>query len=262
MKRYPNGIAHEFFFQKNAGDHFPDWMRCEPIREHHPPKINHYPIAEDRASLLYLVNLGCIDQNPWMSRAGNLDHPDWMLLDLDPVDTSFDQIIDAALLVRELLNDIGLKGYPKTTGGDGMHVYVPLEATHTYEQVRGFAELLSHLAVDREPNLFTTPRSVEKRKKGRVYFDYLQIGIGKTIAAPYVVRAYDGAPVATPLDWKEVKHGLRPTDFRLDNTIKRFERVGDLFAPVLEGGQKLEDALERLQVRSEEAAPKRPQEIG
>lgn len=258
MKRYPNGIAHEFFFQKNAGDHFPDWMRCEPIREHHPPKINHYPIAEDRASLLYLVNLGCIDQNPWMSRAGNLDHPDWMLLDLDPVDTSFDQIVDAALLVRELLNDVGLKGYPKTTGGDGMHVYVPLEATHTYEQVRGFAELLSHLAVDREPNLFTTPRSVEKRKKGRVYFDYLQIGIGKTIAAPYVVRAYDGAPVATPLDWKEVKHGLRPTDFLLDNTIKRFARVGDLFAPVLEGGQKLEDALERLQARSEEAAPKRP----
>lgn len=253
MKRYPNGIAQEFFFQKNAGSHFPDWMRCEPITEHHPPKVNHYPLAQDRASLLYLVNLGCIDQNPWMSRVGNLDRPDWMLLDLDPVETSFDQIIDATLLVRELLQTLGLKGYPKTTGGDGMHVYVPLDPVYTYEQVRSFAELLSHLAVDREPNLFTTPRSVGKRKKGRVYFDYLQIGIGKTIAAPYVVRAYDAAPVATPLDWKEVKLGLRPSDFHIGNTIERFTRVGDLFAPVLQGGQKLEDALERLKSSGSES---------
>lgn len=246
MKRYPNGIGEEFFFQKNAGSHFPDWMRLEPITEHHPPKVNQYPIAQDRASLLYLVNLGCIDQNPWMSRAGNLDHPDWMLLDLDPVETSFDQIVEATLLVRELLDNLGLKGYPKTTGGDGMHVYVPLEPVYTYDQVRSFAELVSHMAVDREPNLFTTPRSVGKRKKGRVYFDYLQIGIGKTIAAPYVVRAYDGAPVATPLDWKEVKQGIRPTDFRIDNAPERFAGLGDLFAPVLKGGQRLEDALESL----------------
>jgi bifunctional non-homologous end joining protein LigD len=246
MKRYPNGIGEAFFFQKNAGNQFPDWMRCEPITEHHPPKVNHYPIAEDRASLLYLVNLGCIDQNPWMSRIGSLEHPDWMLLDLDPVDASFDQIIDAMLLVRELLADLGLEGYPKTTGGDGMHVYVPVEPIYSYDQVRNFAEIISHLALDREPNLFTTPRSVDKRKKGRVYFDYLQIGTGKTIAAPYVVRAYKGAPVATPLDWKEVKHGMQPIDFRIDNTIERFKRVGDLFAPVLQGGQRLEDALERM----------------
>ncbi len=246
MKRYPNGIADEFFFQKNAGAHFPDWMRCEAITEHHPPKVNHYPIATDRASLLYLVNLGCIDHNPWMSRAGNLDHPDWILLDLDPVETSFDQIVEATLLVREVLKEVGLKGYPKTTGGDGMHVYVPVDPIYTYEQVRGFAELLSHLALEREPNLFTTPRSVEKRKKGRVYFDYLQIGISKTIAAPYVVRAYDGAPVATPLDWKEVKRGIQPSDFRIENTLERFKRVGDLFAPVLAGGQRLEDALAKI----------------
>ncbi len=179
---------------------------------------------------------------------GNLDHPDWMLLDLDPVDTSFDQIIEAALLVREILSGLGLNGYPKTTGGDGMHVYVPFEAIYSYDQIRSFRR-------DR----FALWRSIANRtslplrgawrsgQKGRVYFDYLQIGISKTIAAPYVVRAYDGAPVATPLDWKEVKHGLRPEDFRIDNAIARFERVGDLFAPVLEGGQRLEDALERVQ---------------
>ena len=252
MKRYPNGIAEEFFFQKNASTHFPEWMHCEPISEHGGAKLNHYPVANDRASLLYLANLGCIDQNPWMSRIGTLDRPDWMLLDLDPVETSFDQIVEAALLVRELLAELGLKGYPKTTGGDGMHVYVPLEPQYSYEQVRSFAEIVAHLAIDREPNLFTTPRSVDKRKKERVYFDYLQIGTGKTIAAPYVVRAYDGAPVATPLDWKEVKRGLRPHDFRIDNTIERFRRVGDLFAPVLDGGQRLEVALERV---GDEAAP-------
>jgi bifunctional non-homologous end joining protein LigD len=245
LKRYPNGIAQEFFFQKNAAQHFPNWMRCEPIRE--SSKVNHYVVADDRATLLYLANLGCIDQNPWMSRIGNLEYPDWMLLDLDPVETSFDQIIEAALLVREVLAGLGLKGYPKTTGGDGMHVYVPLEPVYTYDQVRGFAEMVSHLTLDREPSLFTTPRNVEKRKKGRVYFDYLQISLGKTIAAPYVIRAHDGAPVATPLDWKEVKPGLKPADFRIDNTIDRFQRVGDLFAPVLQGGQRLEQALGRIQ---------------
>jgi bifunctional non-homologous end joining protein LigD len=155
--------------------------------------------------------------------------------------------VEAAVLIRQILAELGLKGYAKTTGGDGMHIYVPLEPVYTYEQMRGFAELVSHLAVDREPNLFTTPRSVEKRKKDRVYFDYLQIGKSKTISAPYVVRAYDGAPVATPLDWKEVVRGLRPNDFRIDNSIERFRRVGDLFAPVLQGGQKLETALARLQ---------------
>ena len=127
-----------------------------------------------------------------------------------------------------------------------MHVYVPLDPVYTYDQVRSFAEILSHLAVDREPDLFTTPRSVEKRKKGRVYFDYLQIGTGKTISSPYSVRAHNGAPVATPLDWKEVVRGLRPEDFRIDNTVERFRHVGDLFAPVLEGGQRIESALERL----------------
>lgn len=248
LKRYPNGIAGEFFFQKNASSHFPDWMRCEPIAE--SSKTNNYPLAQDRASLLYLANLGCIDQNPLTSRVGSLDSPDWMLLDLDPVEVSYDGIVDAALLLHALLSELGLRSYPKTTGGDGMHIYVPLEPIYTFEQVRSFAELLSHMVVDREPKLFTTPRSVNKREKGRVYFDYLQIGSGKTIAAPYVLRAYDAAPVATPLDWKEVKRGLRPTDFRIDNTIDRFNQFGDIFAPVLKGGQRIEDVLGRLQAMS------------
>jgi bifunctional non-homologous end joining protein LigD len=257
LKRYPNGIHGEYFFQKNAGTHFPDWLRCFPIQEHDPPKINHYPLADNRASLLYLVNLGCVDHNPWMSRISSLENPDWMLLDLDPVEASFDLLVEATLLVREILEGLGMHGYPKTTGGDGMHVYVPLNPVYSYDQVRGLAEVVSHLAVDREPNLFTTPRSINKRQKGRVYFDYLQIGRGKTIAAPYVVRAYDGAAVATPLEWAEVKKGLRPTDFTIQNAPARFEKKGDLFAPVLQGGQRLETALDQLAGASQdEAKPK------
>ena len=257
LKRYPNGIAGKFFFQKDAGDQLPDWMQCAVIVEGDPPRRKHYALANDRASLLYLTNWGCIDQNPLTSRTGNLEHPDWMLLDLDPVEASFDLIVEAALLVREVLKELGLTGLPKTTGGDGMHVYVPLQPVYSYDQVRSFAEILSHLVVAKEPDLFTTPRSVAKRQKNRVYFDYLQIGTGKTISAPYVVRAYDGAPVSTPLEWKEVKRGLKPLDFRIDNVVERFQRVGDLFAPVLAGTQRLEAALQRVNEMNEQPAKKR-----
>ncbi len=170
LKRYPNGIHDEFFFQKNASSHFPDWMHCEPIEEGHPVKTNHYPVAQDRASLLYLVNLGCIDHNPWMSRIGSLENPDWMLLDLDPVDTSFDRIVEAALLVNELLGQLGLRGYPKTTGGDGMHVYVPLEPIYTYEQVRSFAELVTHLAVaTRARSVYDATQRWETKERSRLF---------------------------------------------------------------------------------------------
>jgi bifunctional non-homologous end joining protein LigD len=141
---------------------------------------------------------------------------------------------------------LGLSGYPKTTGGDGMHIYVPLETRYTYDQVRSFCEIVSHLVVGEKPDLFTTPRAVSKRKKGRVYFDYLQIAESKTISAPYVLRAYPAAPVSTPLDWKEVKPGLSPSQFTIENAPERFATVGDLFRPVLEKLQRLEPAIERL----------------
>jgi bifunctional non-homologous end joining protein LigD len=246
LKRYPNGIASEFFFQKNASEHFTEWLRIEPVREGHPPKTNHYVIADDRSSLLYLVNLGCIDHNPWMSRAGSLEHPDFALIDLDPFECPFERLIEAAQIVRGILNQLGLKGYPKTTGGDGLHVYIPLDPVYTFEQVRQFAELVYRLAEQEAPGLFTEPRSVGRRKKDHVYFDWMQIGYSKTISAPYVVRPYDLAPVSTPLEWSEVKKGLCPEDFTIRNAIERFRRKGDLFAPVLRGGQRLESALAKL----------------
>jgi bifunctional non-homologous end joining protein LigD len=203
--------------------------------------------AGDRASLLYLVNLGCIDQNPAMSRSGSLDHPDFILIDLDPQECSYDLIVEAALLVKSLLDKIGLEGYPKTTGGDGMHVYIPIEPVYSFEEARTFAELISRLVTHEKPHLFTTPRTVAKRQKGRVYFDYLQIGQSKTIAAPYVLRAYEGAPVATPLEWAELIPGLNPKQFNIHNARERFRQKGDLFRGVLDRPQNLHDALPRVE---------------
>jgi bifunctional non-homologous end joining protein LigD len=240
LKRYPNGIQQQHFFQKDAPGSFAPWLRIELIDD------IHYVFAGDRASLLYLVNLGCIDHNPWMSRSQSLDNPDFILIDLDPQECSYDKIVDAALLVKQVLDEIGLTGYPKTTGGDGMHVYIPVEPTYTYEETRTFAEVISRLVVSRKPDLFTTPRSVSKRQRNRVYFDYLQNGRSKTIAAPYVLRAYPGAPVATPLEWAEVQHGLHPTQFNITNALDRFRARGDLFAGVLKKPQQLETPLTKL----------------
>jgi bifunctional non-homologous end joining protein LigD len=241
LKRYPNGIKQDYFFQKDAADSFASWLRTERIDD------IHYVFAEDRASLLYLVNLGCIDHNPWMSRSPSLDNPDFILIDLDPQECTFDKIVDAALLVKGVLDQIGLKGYPKTTGGDGVHVYVPVEPVYTYEETRNFADLISRLTIQEDPGLFTTPRAVAKRQKNRVYFDYLQNGRSKTIAAPYVLRAYGGAPVATPLEWTEVRRGLHPAQFNITNALDRFAARGDLFAGVLNAPQQLETALANIE---------------
>lgn len=243
LRRYPNGIEAPSFFQKEVAESFPKWLRTETA----PDGIN-YVIGEDRATLLFLVNLGCIDHNPWMSRVGSYDRPDYLLIDLDPLECGFEKIMEAALLVRAKLDLAELESYPKTTGGDGMHILVPLEPNYTYEQVRGFAELLAALAVNERPELFTTPRAVARREKGRVYFDWPQIAEGKTISAPYVVRAYEGAPVATPLAWHEVTPKLRPEQFHLGNAIARFDRVGDLFEGMLHRPQKLEQAIQKLAV--------------
>ena len=240
LKRYPNGIHEEYFFQKNA-EGFPDWIRIEPIPSE--GRTINYVVCDNRETLLWLAHLGCIDQNPMMSRVGHLDNPDFMLLDLDPVECPYELIVEAAQLTRGVLDRVGLAGYPKTTGGDGMHIYVPLELAYTYDQVRSFAEILWHVVVNEKPDLFTTPRAVSRRKKGRVYFDYLQIASVKTISAPYVLRAYDGAPVSTPLAWDEVRPGLLPQQFTIENAPARFRAVGDLFRPVIDKRQRLEPAL-------------------
>jgi bifunctional non-homologous end joining protein LigD len=245
LKRYPNGIDADYFFQKEAASSFPDWLHTEviPTGENASTRM---VVCDDRASLLYLANLGCIDQNPWMSRLGSLEQPDFILIDLDPYHAGYDRIVEAAQLVHAKLELIGMQGYPKTTGGNGMHVYIPVESGYIYAQTRAFAEILARWVATEHPELFTTPRTVAAREKGKVYFDWMQNAEGKTISAPYVVRAHPGAPVATPLSWDEVRPGLKPQQFHIANVLRRFDRVGDLFAGVLKKPQAMEKALERL----------------
>src|SRR5438270_2818462 len=243
LKRYPNGIDQDYFFQKDASG-FPDWLHREELADDEESKTR--VICNDKASLLYLANLGCIDQNPYMSRLGTLEHPDFILIDLDPYHCGYDRIVEAAQLLREKLRLIGLAGYPKTTGGNGMHIYVPVEPIYSSAQTRQFAEILARWVAAERPDLFTTPRMVSAREKGKVYFDYLQNASGKTISAPYVLRAHPGAPVATPLKWDEVVPGLKPQQFHIANVLRRFERVADLFAGVLSNPQELGPAIERL----------------
>ena len=240
LKRYPNGIDEPFFFQKEVAASFPKWLRtgmADGIRS---------VIGDNRATLLFLVNLGCIDHNPWMSRMDSLEHPDYLLIDLDPQQCSYEKIVEAALVVRKQLDRAELESFPKTTGGDGMHIFVPLVPRYTYDQVRSLAEALATMVAHERPDLFTTPRAVAKREKGKVYFDWMQIGEGKTISAPYAVRAYAGAPVSTPLAWREVTPRLTPEQFHLGNALARFDRVGDLFEGVLKRPQSMEDAVEKL----------------
>jgi len=240
LKRYPNGIDEPFFFQKQIAPSFPKWLRtgmADGIQS---------VIGDNRATLLFLVNLGCIDHNPWMSRMDSLEHPDYLLIDLDPQECSYAKIVEAALEVRKKLDRAELESFPKTTGGDGMHIFVPLAPRYTYDQVRSLAEVLATMVAHERPDLFTTPRTVAKREKGKVYFDWMQIGEGKTISAPYAVRAYAGAPVSTPLAWREVTPQLTPQQFHLGNALARFDRVGDLFESVLKNPQRMEEALEKL----------------
>ncbi|HYV62158.1 MAG TPA: DNA ligase D [Bryobacteraceae bacterium] len=240
LKRYPNGIDEPFFFQKEVAASFPKWLRtgmADGIRS---------VIGDNRATLLFLVNLGCIDHNPWMSRMGSLEHPDYLLIDLDPQECSYEKIVEAALVVRKKLDGAELESFPKTTGGDGMHIFVPLVPRYTYDQVRSLAEVVARMVAHERPDLFTTPRTVAKREKGKVYFDWMQIGGGKTISAPYAVRAYQGAPVSTPLAWHEVTPHLKPEQFHIGNALARFDRVGDLFSGVLNRPQRMEDAVEKL----------------
>lgn len=247
LRRYPDGIHGESFFQKAASEHFPDWLRLVPIYSAHNDAPTRFVVADDRAALLFLANLGCIDQNPWMSRIASLENPDFILIDLDPQECSYDRIVEAAQLVRQKLELMELTGYPKTTGGDGMHIYIPIEPIYTFEQARSFAQLLAYILGLERPDLFTMQRAVSRRDRNRVYFDWAQISTGKTISAPYVLRAYPGAPVATPLEWREVRSGLTPQQFHIRNAIERFGRVGDLFRGVLDKPQRIENALERLE---------------
>ena len=247
LKRYPNGIDQDFFFQHTVNDG-PDWLtRADLSRSgRSDEKTSRYVVVDDTMALLWLVNLGCIDLNPWQSLAAAPDEPTHVLFDLDPADgLSFDRVVEAALLVRDALEGLGLRGYPRTSGATGMHILVPVEPGHTFDTVRLFARVVCEGIVRARPDLVTTVTAVRDRGP-RVYLDHNQNGRGRSISSVYSVRPRPGAPVATPLRWDEVLPGLSPRDFTMGVVARRIERDGDLAAGLRDDRQSLDAAVAAL----------------
>lgn len=233
LRRNPNGIMDKGFFHKDAGGGAPEWVKRVSIYAESSRKDVQYILCNNRATLLYLNNLGCIEINPWNSRVQKPDHPDYLILDIDPsTSNSFEEVIDVALVIKDVLDKAGATGYCKTSGATGMHIYVPLHASYTYEKVRPFAELVARMAAEQLPEIATLERSLAKRKN-RIYIDYLQNSKGQTLSSVYSLRPVPGATVSTPLLWKEVKRGLSPMDFSIKSVHARLKRKGDVFSAVL-----------------------------
>lgn len=245
LNRHPNGITGKNFFQKDM-DHLPPaWAATKRIYSESNEAYINYLICNDAATLVYMANLGCIEINPWFSTVKHLDKPSYAVIDLDPEDISFDAVIATALAVHKTLDRINIPNYCKTSGASGLHVYIPLGAKYTYNQAKDFSHLIALLVNRRLPKITSVERLPKKRQK-KVYLDFLQNRKGQTLAAPYSLRPKPGAPVATPLEWREVKKGLRPSDFNIENIFTRLRKKGDLFKPVLGRGIDLKKALTAL----------------
>ncbi|AKQ44835.1 DNA ligase [Rufibacter radiotolerans] len=245
LLRHPNGITKPGFFQKDAGDHAPDWVQKESIRAESTGQDVNYVVCQDKATLAYLNNLGCIQLNPWNSRLQHLEHPDYLVLDLDPGENTYDEVVETALVAKQVLDELEIPVYAKTSGATGMHLYVPLAAKFPFEQVKELAYALAQRVHARLPKLTSLERS-PKERRNQIYIDFLQNAIAQTIAAPYCVRPKAGATVSTPLQWKEVKTGLHPSQFTIKNVPQRVKKLGDIFMPVLGEGIDVATYLKRL----------------
>jgi len=248
LNRFPNGIEEQSFYQKDASDNIPEWVKTTQVYSESNDKYIDYIYCNDKATLAYLNNLGCIDLNPWNSALPDLEHPDFLVLDLDPSKkNTFDDVIETALQVNEVLNSIKVKGYCKTSGSTGIHVYIPMGGKYDFDQVKDFAHILMKQVHEQLPKITTLERSLQKRDDKKIYLDYLQNRTGQTLASAYSLRPKEGASVSMPLDWDEVKPGMRPTDFNIHNALDRIKEKGDLFKPVLGKGIDMMKALELLQ---------------
>ena len=249
LTRYPDGIHGKSFFQKDAPGYVPPWLRTERMWSEHAQREIDYFVADDVPSLLYLVNLGTIPIHVWASRVRTLPTPDWCILDLDPKDAPFADVLTLAKAARALCEELGLPSYCKTTGSTGLHVLVPVGRACSHDQTKTLGELLARVLVADHPTIATVERVVGQRR-GRVYVDFLQNGHGKTIVAPFSARPLPGAPVSMPLRWSEVGKKLTPQQFTIDDAVRRMARLGDdPMRPVIEEAPRLDRALERLATR-------------
>jgi bifunctional non-homologous end joining protein LigD len=247
LNRFPNGIKGKHFFQKDMTGQAPEWIEMFPYASNSKEQDKNYMLATDEASLLYMANLGAIEMNPWSSTAQKPDYPDWCILDLDPgTKNTFEQVIETARVIHEILNVLKVQGYCKTSGSTGLHIYVPLGAQYNYDQSQMFAKLIAREAHKQLLKFTSLERMVDKRQ-GKLYIDYLQNRPGATLAAPYSLRPKPGATVSMPLQWEEVKPGLKMKDFTIFNALERVAETGDIFKPVLGKGIDLIKVLEAME---------------
>ncbi len=250
MHRFPDGIKGQGFYQKDVDTYkVPSGLKTEKIYSPSNKEYIDYLICNDRATLLYMANLGCIEINPWNSRTAKPENPDWAVIDLDPEDIDFREVVNAAQAVKETLDGLEVDCYCKTSGASGLHVFIPLAAKYDYETVRTFAELIAHLVHQKLPDTTSLLRSPAKRRH-KVYLDYLQNSRGQTLAAPYSVRPRPGATVSTPLQWSEVNEKLDPKQFTIENIFTRLEKLGDIWKPVIGRGENIGKALKKMQKMS------------
>jgi bifunctional non-homologous end joining protein LigD len=249
LKRYPHGIDGQAYFHKQAPKGKPSWIPTRQFRtwpREGESRLVDFTLVNEPAALVWMVQMNCIDMNAWYSRVDKPDRPDYVVFDLDPPDSrnGFAEAIRVAHLIRDELERLGLRSYPKTSGADGIHILVPITRRSSYPETYEFAERVSRELEDRNPGLVTT-EWLKKKRRG-VLVDHRQNGHGKTIASVYSVRPKPGAPVSTPLRWEELGENVRPRDFGRREALQRVERHGDLFEPVLRGGQALGPALRKL----------------
>lgn len=243
--RYPDGIEKQSFYQKNAPASLPEWIKTYSYYSPDSRRDINFILVEESATLAWLANQACIEMHPWLSCAGSVDYPDFIVFDLDPSPgNSFEQVISIALLTRRVLNELGLRSYIKTSGSQGLHIYLPVENKYSYEEIRDFGRSVAQIICTMQPDIATVERTVKKRG-AKIYVDYMQNVKGKTLCSAYSVRPRPGATVSAPLDWDEVNR-IKPSDFTIKTILPRIQKVGELFAPVLNDRQPLDTAFSQL----------------
>ena len=245
LRRSPNGIEGEDFFQKDVGEGVPGWLQTVNMRSESEEKDITFMLCQDEATLVFMANWGCIEINPWNARYRRPDNPDYIVLDLDPLGIDFKYVVEAALATREILDKAGARGYCKTSGATGLHIYIPVNGKYSTEQVQQFAQLINTFVHARIPKTTSLER-MPARRPNKVYLDFLQNRRGQTMASAYCVRPRKGATVSAPLEWVEVNESLDPANFHIRNMADRIREKGDLWKPVIGRGINMEKCLERL----------------
>ena len=249
LKRNPNGILDKGFFHKDAGDEAPSWVKSIELYSDSAKKEIDYIICNDKPTLAYLNNLGCIELNPWNSTTKALDKPDYMIIDIDPSEkNTFEQVIETAIIFKALLDKAGAESFCKTSGATGLHIFVPMGKKYLYEQVKDFAQLLCNTVNEQLPAFTSVERNLAKRGNKKIYLDYLQNRRGQTIASVYSLRPHAGATVSMPLNWSELKTGLKPSAFTIYTAPDRVKKMKDNFTGVLGKGIDMDKCLKRLSV--------------